>query len=67
MMNDFLDNLGAHQYEKMRERNATKEEVINTCEETYGKKNCHEETYSEDFWEDYNKNTAEEKNNQEET
>ena len=34
-MNDFLDNLGAHQYEKMRKRNAIKEEIINTCEETY--------------------------------
>ena len=29
-----------------------------TCEETFGK-----ECYDEDFWEDYNKNTAEEKNN----
>ena len=37
-MHDFLDNLGAQQYEKMRERNATKEEITNTCEETYGKK-----------------------------
>jgi len=45
MMNDFLDNLGAHQYEKMRKRNAIKEEIINTCEETYGKEKCHEETY----------------------
>jgi len=44
-MNDFLDNLGAHQYQKMRERNAREEEITNTCEETYGKKNCHEETY----------------------
>jgi len=44
-MNDFLDNLGAHQYEKMRKRNAIKEEIINTCEETYGKEKCHEETY----------------------
>ena len=44
-MHDFLDNLGAHQYEKMRKRNATKEEIINTCEETYGKEKCHEETY----------------------
>jgi len=45
MMNDFLDNLGAHQYEKMRKCNAIKEEIINTCEETYGKEKCHEETY----------------------
>jgi hypothetical protein len=43
------------------------ETFINTCEETYGKKNCHEETYGEDFWEDYNKNTAEEKNNPKQT
>ena len=44
-MHDFLDNLGAQQYEKIMEKNATKEEIINTCEETYGKKACHEETY----------------------
>ncbi len=44
-MHDFLDNLGAQQYEKMRKRNATKEEIINTCEETYGKEKCHEESY----------------------
>jgi len=62
MMNDFLDNLGAHQYKKMRRRNATKEEVINTCEETFGK-----ECYDEEFWEDYQNNTAKEKNNTEET
>jgi len=62
MMNDFLDNLGAHQYEKMRRRNATKEEDINTCEETFGK-----ECYDEEFWEDYQNNTAKEKNNTEET
>ena len=51
-MHDFLDNLGAQQYEKMRKRNATKEEIINTCEETYGKEKCHEESYynSENFW-----------------
>ena len=46
-MNDFLDNLGANQYEKMIKKNATKEEIINTCEETYGKENCHQETYKE--------------------
>ncbi len=34
-MHDFLDNLGAQQYEKIMEKNATKEEIINTCEETY--------------------------------
>ncbi len=44
-MHDFLDNLGAQQYEKIMEKNATKEEIINTCEETYGKEKCHEETY----------------------
>ena len=76
MVNDFLDNLGARQYEKMRDYNATKEKdttenyynsesegkdlkndsyqseetFINTCEETFGKKDCHEETYRENFW-----------------
>jgi len=49
MVNDFLDNLGARQHRKMTEKNATKEEIINTCEETFGK-----ECYDEDFWEDYN-------------
>ena len=44
-MHDFLDNLGAQQYEKLMEKNATKEEITNTCEETYGKEKCHEETY----------------------
>lgn len=34
-----------------------------TCEETFGKENCHEETYDEDFWQDYHNNTAEKKNN----
>jgi hypothetical protein len=62
MMHDFLDNLGAQQYEKMRKRNATKEEIINTCEETFGK-----ECYDKEFWEDYQNNTAKEKNNTEET
>ena len=61
-MHDFLDNLGAQQYEKMRKRNATKEEVINTCEETFG-----QECYDKEFWEDYTQNTAEKKNNSEET
>ena len=45
MVNDFLDNLGARQHRKMTEKNATKEEITNTCEETFGKKACHEETY----------------------
>ena len=45
MVNDFLDNLGARQHRKMTEKNATKEEITNTCEETFGKKDCHEETY----------------------
>ena len=30
---------------EINKHNATKEEVINTCEETFGKKDCHEETY----------------------
>ena len=38
MVNDFLDNLGARQHRKMTEKNATKEEITNTCEETFGKK-----------------------------
>ena len=45
MVNDFLDNLGARQHRKMKEKNATKEEITNTCEETFGKKDCYEETY----------------------
>ena len=45
MVNDFLDNLGARQHRKMTERNVTKEEITNTCEDTYGKKDCHEETF----------------------
>ena len=34
-----------------------------TCEETFGKENCHEETYGEDFWQEYHNNTKEKKNN----
>ena len=34
-----------------------------TCEETFGKENCHEETYDENFWQDYHNNTSEKKNN----
>ena len=34
-----------------------------TCEETFGKENCHEETYDEDFWKEYYNNTKEKKNN----
>ena len=39
-----------------------------TCEETFGKENCHEETYlkktyDEDFWQDYHNNTEKKKNN----
>ena len=45
MVNDFLDNLGARQHRKITEKNATKEEITNTCEDTFGKKDCHEETY----------------------
>jgi hypothetical protein len=43
-----------------------------TCEETFGKENCHEETYrkktyDEDFWQEYHNNTEEKKNNSQET
>jgi len=34
------------------------EEIIATCEETFGK-----ECYDEEFWQDYHNNTAEKKNN----
>ena len=34
-----------------------------TCEETFGKENCYEETYGEDFWKEYHNNTKEKKNN----
>ena len=65
---DFKDYFYAPEeygtWQTQTENNTQSDETfINTCEETYGKKNCHEETYSKDFWEDYNKNTAEEKNN----
>jgi dissimilatory sulfite reductase (desulfoviridin) alpha/beta subunit len=33
MINDFLDNLGAQQYEKMIEKNASKEEYYNSQSE----------------------------------
>ena len=33
MMNDFLDNLGAQQYEKMIEKNASKEDYYNSQRE----------------------------------
>ena len=38
MVNDFLDNLGARQHRKMTEKNATKEEITNTCEEHFRQK-----------------------------
>ena len=59
MVNDFLDNLGAQQHEKVRKHSATKEEITNTCEETFGKQNCHEETYynSESEGKEFNKET----------
>ena len=46
-----------------------------TCEETFGKENCHEETYrkktydeyDEEFWEEYYNNIKEKKNNSQET
>tara|TARA_B100000085_G_scaffold135069_1_gene122970 strand:- start:457 stop:642 length:186 start_codon:yes stop_codon:yes gene_type:complete len=37
MTHDFLDNLGAHQYEKLIERNARKEEEIYYDSESEGK------------------------------
>ena len=47
------------------------ETFINTCEETYGKKNCHEETYNQNFWSKivklYKKVFDKKTNNQEET
>ena len=33
MINDFLDNLGAQQYEKMIEKNANKEDYYNSQSE----------------------------------
>lgn len=33
MINDFLDNLGAQQYEKMIEKNASKEDYYNSQSE----------------------------------
>jgi hypothetical protein len=53
MVNDFLDNLGAHQYEKMRKRNASKENYYNS--ESEGKE------FDQKFWKQYN-NTKEKKN-----
>ena len=42
--------------------------IQSTCEETFGKENCYEETYrqetyDEEFWQDYHNNTKEKKNN----
>ena len=37
--------------------------IQSTCEETFGKENCYEETYSKDFWQEYHNNTKEKKNN----
>ena len=54
-MHDFLDNLGAQQYEKMRKRNASKENYYNS--ESEGKE------FDQEFWEDYSNNTEEKKNN----
>lgn len=48
--------------EDFKEYKETDPYIQATCEETFGK-----ECYDEDFWEDYNKNTAKEKNNQKET
>jgi hypothetical protein len=66
MINDFLDNLGARQYEKMMEKNATKEKIFYNSE-SEGKefKNAFHapekweiwqtSKYDEKFWKDYNK------------
>ena len=54
-MHDFLDNLGAQQYEKMRKRNASKENYYNS--ESEGKE------FDQEFWEDHSNNTEEKKNN----
>ena len=70
-MHDFLDNLGAQQYEKMRKRDARKEKYYNS--ESEGKEfdqeieiwqtSKYSEEYDEEFWKDYSNNTKEKKNN----
>jgi hypothetical protein len=70
MVNDFLDNLGARQYEKMMEKNAAKEETFYNSEsegkefkdafyapEEWGiwQTSKYGEEYDEKFWEEYNK------------
>ena len=75
MVNDFLDNLGARQYEKMMEKNATKEETFYNSE-SEGKEfkdafyapekweiwqtSKYGEEYDEKFWKDYNKTQSKE-------
>jgi len=48
MMNDFLDNLGAQQYKKMIEKNASKEDYYNSQSEgkEFNKKSQEKETNS---------------------
>ena len=66
MINDFLDNLGAIQYEKMMEKNATKKETFYNSEsegkefkdtfytpESEGKEFKDTFYTPEKFWEDY--------------
>ena len=76
MVNDFLDNLGAIQYEKIMEKNATKEETFYNSE-SEGKEfkdtfhapekweiwqtSKYGEEYDEKFWEEYNKTQNKEK------
>ena len=70
MVNDFLDNLGARQYEKMIKKNASKEENYYNSEsegkeskdafyapEEWGiwQTSKYGEEYDEKFWEEYNK------------
>ena len=50
MVNDFLDNLGARQHRKMTERNASKEEIINTCEETFYNSESEGKEFKEAFY-----------------
>ena len=70
MVNDFLDNLGARQHEKMMKKNASKEENYYNSEsegkefkdafyapEEWGiwQTSKYGEEYDEKFWEEYNK------------
>ena len=39
------EEYGTWQTQSKENNNQSEETFINTCEETFGKKNCHEETY----------------------